>query len=293
MGKAKDKNTFLLAMGERVRALRARRGLTRSALSAACGVSERHLANLEQGMGNASVLVLRDVCLALNSSLAELLDDEAAWTAEWVLIRDLLHGHTEDDLRRVREAICAMQSTGNANLLNSKKQMRIALIGLRGAGKSTLGQHLAQDLGLPLIEINKEIERVAGCDISAIHNLLGPVAYRRYERRALEETFQLYAQAVIAAPGGVVSDASSFNLLLANCYTIWLQASPEEHMQRVLAQGDMRPIEGNNEAMNDLKRILSERAAYYSKADLVLNTSHKALDETYAALKAAVLARTG
>lgn len=277
-----ERDPFLAALGERVRGLRARRGMTRRALAIASEVSERHLANLELGLGNASVLVLRQVALALGCPVAELLGDETTATPEWLLIRALLAGRSEDDLRRGRLALGELfgeRSTPAARL------SRIALVGLRGAGKSTLGARLAERLGVPFIELNREIERVAGCDVHEIHNLLGPAAYRRYERRALEETLVHHPDAVIATPGGIVSDPATFNLLLAHCRTVWLRAAAEDHMQRVVAQGDLRPMAGNREAMEDLKRILSGRAAFYGKADATLETSGKteqqALDELH------------
>jgi len=147
---------------------------------------------------------------------------------------------------------------------------------------------LADDLDVPFVELNREIERVAGCGLGEIHNLLGPAAYRRYERRALEETIQLYPDAVVATPGGVVSDPANFNLLLAHCYTVWLKASPQEHMQRVVAQGDLRPMAGNQEAMDDLKRILAGRAAFYGKADMSFDTSGKSEDAAYEQLRHAL-----
>ena len=145
---------------------------------------------------------------------------------------------------------------------------RVALIGLRGAGKSTLGQRLADDLGFPFVELSREIEKFAGCSVTEIQALYGQNAYRRYERRALEEAIQIYPEAVIATPGGLVSDAATFNLLLAHCTTVWLQAEPEDHMKRVTAQGDLRPMAASKEAMEDLKGILAGRAAFYSKAEL-------------------------
>jgi XRE family aerobic/anaerobic benzoate catabolism transcriptional regulator len=165
---------------------------------------------------------------------------------------------------------------------------RIALVGLRGAGKSTLGQMLADALDVPFVELNREIERVAGYTIAEIHNLYGPTAYRRYERRALEETIQLYQDAVIATPGGIVSDAGTFNLLLAHCLAVWLRATPEDHMRRVEEQGDLRPMSGNQEAMEDLHRILAAREAFYDKADVAFDTSGKTLPEAFAGLRAAV-----
>ncbi len=283
------KHPFLMGLGERVRALRARRGITRKALSNLAGVSERHLANLEYGVGNASVLVLLDVARALQCSLAELLGDMSTRSPEWLMIRELLEHQDDAALRRVREAIGELLGTGGGQGRSVAARIpRIALIGLRGAGKSTLGRRLAEDLGVPFVELSREIEQFAGCSISEIQALYGQNAYRRYERRALEEAIQIYPEAVIATPGGLVSDAATFNLLLAHCTTVWLQASPEDHMQRVRAQGDLRPMAGNagnREAMEDLKGILAGRAAFYSKADYRLDTSAQALEPTFQALR--------
>lgn len=281
------RDAFLVALGERVRSLRARKGMTRRQLALASAVSERHLANLELGVGNASILVLRQVAQALACSLAELLGDETAASPEWLLIRDLLRGRSDADLRRARLALAELY--GEAGKPAARKR-RIALVGLRGAGKSTLGQMLADDLDVPFVELNREIERVAGAGIAEIHNLYGPTAYRRYERRALEETIQLYQDAVIATPGGIVSEAATFNLLLSHCFTVWLRATPEEHMRRVQAQGDLRPMAGNEEAMEDLRRILAGREPFYGKADLAFDTSGKTLGEAFADLRAAVRA---
>jgi XRE family aerobic/anaerobic benzoate catabolism transcriptional regulator len=283
---ADERDPFLVSLGERVRSLRARKGMTRRALALASEVSERHLANLELGVGNASILVLRHVARALGCPLAEMLGDETTASPEWLLIRALLRDRDDDDLRRGRLALAEVY--GEAGKPAARKR-RIALIGLRGAGKSTLGQMLADNLDVPFVELNREIERVAGCSVAQIQNLYGPTAYRRYERRALEETIQLYQDTVIAAPGGIVSDAASFNLLLSHCFTVWLRATPEEHMSRVEAQGDLRPMAGNRqEAMEDLRRILAARSAFYGKADLAFETNGKALEDSFAQLRAAV-----
>jgi XRE family aerobic/anaerobic benzoate catabolism transcriptional regulator len=283
------KNPFLVALGERTRALRARRGMTRKALALAAEVSERHLANLEYGVGNASVLVLRDVARALQCTLAELLGDVTTTSPEWLMLRELLEGRDEQTLRRVRVAVGELLGIGGANASHGRKRSaQVALIGLRGAGKSTLGAMLAEDLGFPFVELSREIEKFAGCSISEIQALYGQNAYRRYERRALEEAIQIYPEAVIATPGGIVSDPANFNLLLAHCTTVWLQADPEDHMKRVLAQGDTRPMAASREAMDDLKSILAGRAAFYSKAEFQLDTSAQALEPTFAALRALV-----
>ena len=272
------KHPFLMALGQRVRALRARKGMTRKALAAATDVSERHLANLEYGVGNASILILLQVAQALQCSLAELLGDVTASSPEWLLIRELLERQDEAGLRRVRVAVGQLLGTGGAPGAGSS---RIALIGLRGAGKTTLGQLLADELEFPFVELSRQIEQFAGCSIGEIQALYGQSAYRRYERRALEEVIQIYPEAVIATPGGIVSDIATFNQLLSHCTTVWLQAAPDDHLRRVAAQGDMRPMAASTEAMEDLKRILAGRAAFYSKADLRLDTSAQPLQKTF------------
>jgi XRE family aerobic/anaerobic benzoate catabolism transcriptional regulator len=260
--------------------------MTRKALSASADVSERHLANLEYGVGNASVLVLLQVAQALNCSLAELLGDVSTRSPEWLMIREMLGQRDEATLRRVREAMATLLGAGGDHGPGaSPRGSRVALVGLRGAGKSTLGRMLAEDLGFPLVELSREIEKFAGCSVNEIQGLYGQNAYRRYERRALEEAIQIYPEAVIATPGGLVSDPATFNLLLAHCTTVWLQAEPEDHMARVTAQGDLRPMAGNKEAMQDLRGILAGRAAFYSKAEMQLNTSAAPLAATFAHLR--------
>jgi len=279
------KDPFLTALGERTRALRARRGLTRKGLAKAADVSERHLANVEVGVGNASVQFLRQLAQALNCSLAELVGDETASSPEWLMIRELLRGRSEAELLQARGALAALFG---APASQAARRQRIALIGLRGAGKSTLGRALADAWRVPFVELNRSIEALAGCTLPEIHSLYGPAAYRRYEKRAMEETIHRYPRAVIATPGGIVSDPATFNLLLAHCYTVWVRATPEEHMDRVLAQGDTRPMAGNDgnlEAMNDLRRILESRAAFYSKADAVFDTSKMSPEAALAGLR--------
>lgn len=284
-----EKNPYLVHLGERVRALRSRRGLTRKALAQAADVSERHLANLEYGVGNASILILQQVAQALQCSMAELIGDVTTISPEWLLLRELLDGRDEATLRRVRVAVGELLGTGGGQgAVGQPRSLRVALVGLRGAGKSTLGALLAEALDFPFVELSREIEKFAGCSVGEIQGLYGQAAYRRYERRALEEAIQIYPEAVIATPGGIVSDPASFNLLLAHCTTVWLQAAPEDHMQRVANQGDMRPMAASKEAMDDLRAILAGRTAFYAKAELHIDTSAQPLGPTFELLQSRV-----
>ena len=276
------KDTFLANLGDRVRALRAQRGLTRKRLAIAAGVSERHLANLETGQGNASVMLLRQLARALGSTIAELVGEDSLSTPEWSVVRELLRGRDEATLTRARRTLSQVLGHPAAD---PARNDRIALTGLRGAGKSTLGRMLAEDLALPFVELDRIIERIAGCDVGEIHSLYGAAAFRRYEMRALEEIIAANPRAVIATGGGLVTEPSTYDLLLARCFTVWLRATPDEHMKRVVAQGDLRPMAGNAEAMEDLKRILVGREAAYAKADVTFETSGRPLAETYLALR--------
>jgi XRE family aerobic/anaerobic benzoate catabolism transcriptional regulator len=275
------KDPFLISLGERLKSLRARRALTRKALARMADVSERHLANVESGVGNASIQFLRQLTLVLNCSLAEMIGDETASSPEWLMIREILRGRSEAELAQARSAISDLFETPTSE---SARRQRVALVGLRGAGKSTLGQMLADAWMVPFIELNRQIEALAGCSIAEIHALYGATAYRRYEYRALEDAIRRFPTAVIATPGGIVSDPATFNLLLSHCYTVWLRATPEEHMERVLAQGDKRPMSGNREAMDDLKNILESRAQFYSKADLTFDTSDMTQEASFVGL---------
>jgi XRE family transcriptional regulator, aerobic/anaerobic benzoate catabolism transcriptional regulator len=283
-----ERHPFLLALGQRMAALRARRGMTRKAVARAAGVSERHLANMEYGVGNASALVLLQVSGALQCTISELVGDVTTSSPEWLMIRELLSGQDDAALQRVRVALGPILGHAPRSPQGAGASQRIALIGLRGAGKSTLGQMLAADLGYPFIELSREIEKIAGGSVAEIQALYGANAYRRYERRALEEAIANHPQSVIATPGGLVSEAATFSQVLSHCTTVWLKAKPEDHLKRVTAQGDLRPMAASKEAMQDLKGILAGRAAFYSKAQVQLDTSEQDLEATFAALRAAV-----
>jgi XRE family aerobic/anaerobic benzoate catabolism transcriptional regulator len=264
--------------------------MTRRILAEEAEVSERHLANLESGTGNVSILVLQQVAHALDCSLAELLGDETTASAEWLMIRRLLHGRDAQELGRAHRALTEMFGSQPAA---HHRRDRIAFVGLRGAGKSTLGQMVAAELSRPFIELRSEITRLAGCAPVEIQALYGSNAYRRYERQALEEVLQNHHSCVIATAGGLVGDTATFDLLLRNCLTIWLQAEPEDHFNRVLAQGDQRLMPGNRNGVDDIRLTLESRAGFYAKADYAFNTSGKTLDEAFNGLMQLLRRETG
>jgi len=276
---------FLGEVGRRVRTLREQRGMTRKALAKASDVSERYLGQLEAGEGNASILLLRRIASALNVSIGELLLPEDRNAVERRLITRFLErlpAHRMEDV-----IFRLMRDYGHEEALRKK---RIALIGLRGAGKSTLGNLLAKQLAVPCVEVNEAIRRHTGLPVSEVISLYGQGGYRRIERQVLERVIGDYDRAVLVVGGGIVSEEETFNLLLANCYTVWLKANPEEHMARVLSQGDFRPMAGNEEAMEDLKRILAAREPLYRKADAVVDTAGESPEESLQELVNIVIA---
>ena len=243
-----QEHAYLSRLGERVRAWRTEHGMTRKALSLACGVSERYLAQLESGRGNISVLLLRKVARAMGAAVEHL----------------------------VREEESAARSA------------RIALIGLRGAGKSTLGGKLAHGLGLPFVELDREVEKEAGAELGEVFAMYGQDAFRRFERRALQRVLQQNERAVIAAGGSLVTDPDTYKLLLDRCLCVWLKTSPEEHMARVIAQGDMRPFKGRSAALDEIRRLLADRERLYGRADVTLDTSGKSPRQSLAEIRKAV-----
>ena len=275
---AKDA-AFLNRLGERVRDARARRGLTRKDLARDSRISERYLAQLEAGHGNISVLLLRQIAAALGLALHDLLDEEEQ-SVELTLIHQLLQRLPQQRLARIR---ARLQSESGSPA--TERSRRIALIGLRGAGKSTLGAALARKLGVAFIELDREIEREAGTGLSEIFLLYGQQGYRRYERRCLGKALETNERCVIATGGSIVSEPGTYDLLLSTCFTVWLKAEPEEHMARVVAQGDTRPMAGNAQAMEDLRRILQGRGMLYAQADAVVDTAGRSVEQSLRTLK--------
>jgi XRE family aerobic/anaerobic benzoate catabolism transcriptional regulator len=274
---------FLQGLGERVRAARARGGMTRKDLAGESGVSERYLAQLESGQGNISVLLLQKVAAALNLPLGELLSGQDEQAVELTLIQQFLRRLPPQQLPKVRAQL--MREFGSSPL---ERMKRVALIGLRGAGKSSLGALLAKRLAVPFVELDREVEREAGTSLSEIFLLYGQQGYRRYERRCLEKVLRERDRCVIATGGSIVSEPGTYDLLLSTCFTVWLKALPEEHMARVVAQGDTRPMAGNAEAMDDLRRILDGRAVLYGQADATVDTAGRTVERSLKDLRKAI-----
>jgi XRE family aerobic/anaerobic benzoate catabolism transcriptional regulator len=243
---------YLSRLGDRVRGWRAEHGITRKALALRSGVSERYLAQLESGQGNVSILLLRRIAHAVELPVE-------------VLVRE-----HEGDARR----------------------SRIALLGLRGAGKSTLGAKLAQALKVPFIELDREVEREAGTGLGEVFSMYGQDAYRRFERKALARVLKDYPRdqprAVIATGGSLVSDPETYALLRGHCHCVWLKASPEEHMQRVIAQGDLRPFSGRAAALEEIRALLADRDGLYARADETVDTTGRSVRQSLAELRALV-----
>jgi XRE family aerobic/anaerobic benzoate catabolism transcriptional regulator len=238
---SQQESLYLSRLGERVRAWRTESGTTRKALAAASRISERYLAQLEAGEGNISVLLLRKIARAMGVPVEKLVK--------------------END-----EA--------------SPQPKRIALIGLRGAGKSTLGAKLAQLLQMPFVELDREVEKEAGAKLGEVFAMYGQDAFRRFERRALERVLEQHARAVIATGGSLVNDPASYELLLERCFCVWLKASPEDHMGRVIAQGDMRPFKGRSAALDEIRQLLAERDRLYARAAATVETSGKTVRQS-------------
>ena len=273
---------LLGGLGQRLRDARGRCDLTRRDLALRSQVSERYLAQLEAGHANPSVLVLARLAEALGETLTSLLEEAPAQDIELTLLVQWLQRQPAASLRAIR-----MRLQKEAVRTGAKRSERIALLGLRGAGKSTLGSRLARALEVPFFELDQEIEREAGTSLADIFLLNGEAGYRRHERNCLERLLQGHERCVIATGGSLVTEPATFELLRSACTCVWLKALPEEHMARVLAQGDTRPMAGNAAAMEDLQRILRQRAPLYALADCVVDTADVDLDTSYTRLLAA------
>ncbi|MGH6791015.1 MAG: helix-turn-helix transcriptional regulator [Pseudolabrys sp.] len=275
-----DKDAYLRRLGERVRTMRNQRGMTRKALAQHARVSERYLAQLEAGRGNGSIVLLRRIARAMGVPVTQLVNESADPALDAVLLAQFLERLSPSALKEARELLLRQFGEPSSDL----RRGRVALIGLRGGGKSTLGRLLADKLDVPFIELDREIERRSGATLSEMFEMFGQETFRRAEREALESVLQQHPRFVIATSGSIVTEPGTLELLLSSCFTIWVRAEPEEHMKRVIAQGDMRPMADRARAMGDLVSILKSREPLYAKAEAALVTTGKTPEQNLAEL---------
>ncbi len=274
---ASEADAFVAHVGERVRKARERKGITRKTLSELSHVSQRYLAQLEAGEGNISIALLHRVAAALDHRVEWLVSRDDPWASEAAQLASLYSSATASQRQRVMQIL-------NPGRPTQLRRQRICLIGLRGAGKSTLGRMLSESLDIPFMELNVDIEEQSGMPVNEVMALYGQEGYRRLERQALERIVERTDCVVLAVAGGIVAEPETFNFLLRHFHTIWLKATPDEHMQRVRAQGDERPMAGNPKAMEELNSILESREALYRRAEAIVNTTGKSLAESKAEL---------
>ena len=283
-GKNASDTAYLQRVGDRVRHARDILGMTRKGLSEVSGVSERYLADLETGSGNASLIVLRHIADALRLDIQTLVTDGPDPSPELTALIDHLATLSSVDLARAQHFLHRALASDAAQRLG-----RVAMVGLRGAGKTTVGRATAAALQIPFIELDREIERAAGMELSEVFALQGKQGYRQHELRCLETVIAQYDRAVIATGGSLVTEPAAYDLLLSSCFVVWLKAAPESHMQRVMAQGDLRPMADNPAAMDDLRAILVSREALYARAHAVIDTTsttdHDAVETLLAVIR--------
>jgi XRE family transcriptional regulator, aerobic/anaerobic benzoate catabolism transcriptional regulator len=274
---------FLEQLGQRVRTMRALHGMSRKVLAKVSGISERYIAQLESGKGNVSIVLLRRVSNAMGAHLEDLIPATEP-APDWPVLRDLLRKATPNQIAQAKDVL-------SGNGASAQRRMAfagIALIGLRGAGKSTLGKMLAKKIGWSFVELNKEIEAQNGLSVAEIIALYGQEGFRRMEQAALGQLLARKELMVLATGGGIVSEPLTFDLILSSFYTIWLKAEPEEHMARVRRQGDLRPMADDRSAMAELRTILLSREPLYARASAVVDTAGLSVDNAAARLIDAV-----
>jgi len=279
---SKGAQEYTRQIAHRVRGIRAQRGASRKLLAQHASISERYLAQVEQGQANISIALLWQIAQALDTDPVTLLSDQPRPES------------TADLLSEFAATLTGAQQDEALKLLHRhfagppESRRGIALVGLRGAGKSTLGRLLAQRTGLPFVQLTDVIERIGNMAVQEIFSLGGQQTYRRLEKQAVEYVRSNYNGVILETGGSLVSANDSYSTLRRHYFTVWVKARPEDHMQRVIAQGDLRPIAGSDGAMHDLRRILREREASYQAADYILNTSQRDAEECIAELVDAV-----
>jgi XRE family transcriptional regulator, aerobic/anaerobic benzoate catabolism transcriptional regulator len=280
----RDSDAYLRRLGERVRVLRNQRGMSRKVLAQHAKVSERYLAQLEAGLGNCSIVLLRRIARAIGLPVTQLVHEGTEPPLDLVLVSQFLERLSAPALSEARDLLLRHFGEPSEDL----RGRRIALIGLRGGGKSTLGRLVANKLDVPFVELDREIERRSGAPLSEIFDMFGQETFRRAEREALESILRQHRHFVMATSGSIVTDPGTMELLLSSCFTVWVRAEPEEHMRRVIEQGDMRPMANSARAMEDLIAILKSREPLYAKAETALNTTGKTPEQNFVELMRAI-----
>lgn len=267
-----SESEFLALLGQRVRTMRALRGMSRKVLARVSGVSERYIAQLESGLGNISIVLLMRLANAMGGRIDDLLSTANA-NPDATIIRDLLAGATPEQLAQAKALLFSARNVARPIRDPDRPVNRIALIGLRGAGKSTLGRMLAERLDWPFVELNKEMEQDNSLSVPEIIALYGQEGFRRLEQNALRGLIERPGPMVLATGGGIVSEPLTFDMVLSSFYSVWLKAKPEDHMSRVRKQGDLRPMADDRSAMTELRTILLSRTPHYARAEVTVDTS--------------------
>ncbi|HET7543864.1 MAG TPA: helix-turn-helix transcriptional regulator [Polyangiaceae bacterium] len=259
------------SLAQRVRDARARRFMTRKALAQESGISIAYLARVERGSGNISLGLLQRLALALHLPIESFLATEEAPNADFTMIVEFLKRQTPERLALIRRQLFDSHDPAQ----------RVALVGIRGVGKSTLGPALAERLSVPFIELNREIEKEAGLAVSEIFTVYGQHGYRVIERRCLERIIVNHPKVVLATAGGIVAETATYEILLSSFFTIWLKASPVVMFERVLAQHDARIAspELRNEAIENIERTLEARQHLYELAPAAFDTGGKTIEQ--------------
>lgn len=278
----RESDAYLHRLGERVRMLRSQRAMSRKVLARQAKVSERYIAQLEAGLGNCSIVLLRRIARAIGMPVTQLVHDGSDPPLDLVLLTQFLERLPPQDLVEARRILTErFRSTPSDE---PAQRQRIALIGLRGGGKSTLGAMLAEHMDVPFIELDREVERRAGATLSEIFDMFGQETFRRAEREALEDVLKRHDRFVLATGGSIVTEPGTLEMLLSSCFTVWIRAEPHEHMKRVMAQGDMRPMANSSRAMDDLISILNSREPLYARADATLTTTGRSPEQNLSEL---------
>ena len=274
--KIEKEKKILANIGLIIKKIRIQRGITRDILAIKSKISLRYLAKLESGNCNPTISVLKNIAYALNITFKELMFTENSDNKK-NLVKNKIDQYNNVQLKEILLFLNKFDKEQPKKINKNK----IALIGLRGAGKTTLGSMFSEEFNMPLYEITNEIEKESGMKVNEIMELGGQSMYRRLEYSAIYNLSKKNKKLIILTGGSMVSEKQTFDFVLNNFFTIWIKATPREHMERVIKQGDLRPMASNPKAMDDLNNILKERKNLYSQADVILNTKDKDPGRSY------------